>query len=407
MSPVATPSINPFLLATEAPPIPAAQAWTAAYRGDRGPLLNLSQAAPGDPPPPEFMERLAAAAGDPRTTRYGDIQGDEALRAALAADMTAVYGAGENGAGGSGADADVAAADLQITSGCNQAFFIALMALARAGDEILLPAPWYFNHKMMCDMLGVAVRPLPLDPAAGFLPDPEAAAAAIGPRTRAIVIVSPNNPTGATLPPERIAAFLDLARTRGVRLVLDETYRDFLPEGAGRPHGLFGVPDWRDHLVHLYSFSKSYAVPGHRVGALATGPALMGEIAKVQDCLQICAPRAAQAALAWAIPATRDWRAANRRTINARAASFRDQIAALDGWRIDQIGAYFAYLRHPFDRPSEQVAAALAAERGVLVLPGSWFGPGQERHLRVAFANVSEAALGGLAERMAGFEPRG
>ncbi|MEJ1157398.1 aminotransferase [Prosthecomicrobium sp. N25] len=386
------PLPNPWLAATEAPPIPVAQAWTAAYDGRAGRLLNLSQAAPGDPPPPALLERLAAAAADPAVARYGPIAGDAALRDALAADIAARYG------GTVGAD------DIVVTSGCNQAFFIALMAVARAGDEVILPAPWYFNHKMMLDMLGIAAVPLVLDAAAGFVPDPAAARALIGPRTRAIALVSPNNPTGATYPPAVLDAFLDLAAETGLHLVLDETYRDFLPPGRDRPHGLFARPDWGRNLVHLYSFSKSYAVPGHRVGALVAGPALMGEMAKVQDCIQICAPRAAQAALAWAIPGIAPWRANMRDRINARAARFAAGMERLGRWKVDQIGAYFAFVRHPFGQGSAAVAERLCREAGLLVLPGAWFGPGGDAHLRIAFANVEDADMDNIVDRLAGLD---
>lgn len=378
---------NPLMEAVEAPPIPAAQAWLAAYDGKAGPLLNLSQAAPGDPPPAELLARLAEAAGAPETTRYGPIPGEPDLRAALASEMTALYGG------------PVDAGDVVITSGCNQAFFAAALTVARAGDEVILPAPWYFNHKMILDMLGIVARPFALKAEDGFEPDPAAARALIGPRTRAIVLVSPNNPTGATCRPETIAAFADLAEAAGLFLILDETYRDFLPEGRDRPHDLFAAGRSRASLIHLYSFSKAYSIPGHRLGALVAAPALVDQVIKVQDCLQICAPRAGQAAIAWAIPALGDWRAANRRMINRRAALFADRLATVPGWRVEAAGAYFAYVRHPGRQPALAVAERLCRERGVLTLPGSWFGPGQEGHLRIAFANVDDAALDRIAER--------
>lgn len=383
------PAANPWLAATDAPPIPAAKAWAAAYDGAAGPFLDLSQAAPGEAPPASLLEALGAAAADPDTARYGPIAGEPALRRALADDMAAVYGAA--------VDPDTIA----ITSGCNQAFFAAMLTLARAGDEVVVPAPWYFNHKMILDMLGITVRLLPCRPEAGFVPDPAAARALIGPATRAIVLVTPNNPTGATYPADTIAAFAALAAEAGIALVLDETYRDFMPDGQDRPHGLFAVPDLAASLVHLYSFSKSYAIPGHRLGALLAPQHLMREVGKVQDSLQICAPRAGQIALVPAIPGLKAWREANRRRINRRAGMFAAEIAGLDGWRIDSVGAYFAYLRHPGGETALAAAERLCRTRGVLTLPGSWFGPGQEGHLRVAFANIAEDRIGGLAARFA------
>ena len=228
-------------------------------------------------------------------------------------------------------------------------------------------------------------------------------------RVRAVVMVSPNNPTGAVYPPDLLAAFAALCRERGVALVLDETYRDFLPtdgrpSGNDRPHGLF-AGEWQDVLVQLYSFSKAYCVPGYRAGAVVAGAPLMAELTKILDCLQICAPRVGQAGLASAIPALRLWRAANRALMNRRSAACRDAFARLDGWRLDASGSYFAYLRHPFpDASSWEVARRLATERGLVTLPGEAFGPGQARHLRLAFANVDEEALADAAARLGGFD---
>ena len=107
-----------------------------------------------------------------------------------------------------------------------------MMALARAGDAVILPTPWYFNHKMTLDLLGIEAIPLPCLAEAGFVPEAAAAARLVGPRTRAIVLVTPNNPTGAVYPPATIRDFAELCRERGLALVIDETYRDFLPAGG-------------------------------------------------------------------------------------------------------------------------------------------------------------------------------
>lgn len=382
--------LNPDLLDTATPPIPEAQAWLRGYAGGLGPAINLSQAVPGDPPPAEFLERLAAAAGTAEAARYGDILGDAVLRAAHAADCAALYGT------------PIAADEVAITAGCNQAFFVSVMAVARAGDAVLLPAPWYFNHKMTLDMLGIEARPLPLAAEDGFVPDVERAAALLDERVKAIVLVTPNNPTGAVYPDGVLQAFRALCADRGLTLIVDETYRDFLPDEGTPPHGLFADPAWGDTVISLYSFSKAYAIPGHRVGAIVASRAVLAEIGKVLDCVQICAPRVAQLALPWAIENLRGWRAGARATIGERIDAFRTALQPFAGWRIDQIGAYFCYLRHPFEGvPASAVAEALARESGVLALPGSYFGPGQDTHLRVAFANVGSDVIATLGARFA------
>ncbi len=382
-------SVNPLLAATATPPIPAAQGWAAGYDGGLGPLIDLAQAVPGSPPPAALLEHLGTAAATPGAATYGPILGDQALRDALARDINELYGAA------------VDPGEIAITAGCNQAFFVAMLALAKAGDEIILPTPWYFNHKMTLDMLGITAVPLPCRAEHGFVPDVEDARALIGPATRAIVLVTPNNPTGAVYPAATLEAFSVLAGETGIALILDETYRDFLPAPGQRPHDLLADPLWRESVVQLYSFSKSHAVPGHRLGAMTASRDLLDEVAKVLDCLMICPPRAAQTAMAWSIDGTRTWREEVRATLNRKARLFADVMARSPGWSIAAIGAYFAYVRHPFDCPAAEAAEKLARQAGVVALPGSFFGPGQEQFLRFAFVNAEEATLAALAARLA------
>ncbi len=390
--------INPDLIDTATPPIPEARGWLADYNGEHGTAINLAQAVPGAPPPPEMLARLGAAAADPAMASYGPITGDPALVAAYAADVASVYGA------------EPSPAEIAITSGCNEAFFVTVLALAKAGEAIMLPVPWYFNHAMTLRMLGIMAIPLPTHAVRGFVADPAEADAALRaharahPRVsvRALVLVTPNNPTGAIASPEGIAAFAALALRHRCWLVLDETYRDFRPDPATSPHALFTSLEARASTIQLYSFSKAYAVPGHRVGALIAPAAAMAHIGKVLDCIQICAPRPAQAAVAWAIPALRSWRLDTARQVAARARLFAHSLEAAPGWQIEAIGAYFAYVRHPFTHsPAVDVARRLAIETGVLALPGSYFGPEQEAYLRFAYANTDEAGAAATGARLA------
>ncbi len=130
---------------------------------------------------------------------------------------------------------------------------------------------------------------------------------------------------------------------------------------------------------------------------------VIAQIGKVLDCVQISPVRAGQAAVTWGIDGIRAWRERNRAEINARASLFREAMAPLNGWRVLSAGAYFAYVAHPFaGAQAAAVARRLAEERGVLALPGPYFGPGQEDHLRIAIANVAADRIGLLGERLAG-----
>jgi len=387
---------NPFLAATFAPPVMEARRWLDGvnFPPDR-PLINVSQAAPADPPPEPLRAAIAEAAlSNPQAHLYGPVLGLPDLRARLAQDWSAAYGG------------EIAPSQVAITSGCNQAFCAAITTLARAGDQVILPTPWYFNHKMWLDMMGIDA--MPLATGAGLLPDPEAAATLITPATRAIVLVSPNNPGGAEYPAALVRAFFELCRARGLSLILDETYRDF-DSRDGAPHDLFADPDWDDTLIHLYSFSKAYRLTGHRVGALMTSPSRLSEVEKYLDTAAICPNQLGQIAALWGMEHLGAWLAGERQETLSRRAAIAAGAPRLDGWRLLGLGAYFAYFEHPLPLPSDQLARRLVSEAGVLLLPGTMFMPATDpagaRQLRVAFANIGATGITALYDRLAAFAP--
>ena len=385
--------LNPALGNTFAPPVMEARRWLegVSFAPDR-PLINVSQAAPVEPPPEGLRKAIAQAAlDDPNAHLYGPVLGLPALREELAAQWSAAYGG------------QIAANQVAITQGCNQAFCAVMATLAGAGDEVILPTPWYFNHKMWLDMQGV--RTLPLATGHGLLPDPEHAAALITARTRAIVLVSPNNPGGVEYPADLLRAFHDLARARGLALIVDETYRDF-DARTGAPHDLFTDPEWDESFVHLYSFSKAYRLTGHRVGAIVGSAARLAEVEKFLDTVAICPGQLGQIAALWGMRNLAQWVAGERAEILARRAAMRDGLASLPGWKTLGCGAYFAYVEHPSPLPAPDFARQLVRDAGVLLLPGTMFMPDTDpagaRQLRIAFANVDSAGIAQLMDRLRG-----
>ncbi|WP_415184619.1 aminotransferase [Phaeovulum sp.] len=388
--------LNPAIAGTSVPPVMEARRWLGGvtFPPDR-PLINVSQAAPLDPPPEGLRRAIAEAAlNDPAAHLYGPVLGMAALRAEVAAQWSRAYGG------------QIAENQVAITQGCNQAFCAVMVTLAGAGDEVIIPTPWYFNHKMWLDMQGVKAVSLPTG--AGLIPDPQAAAALIGPRTKAIVLVSPNNPGGAEYPAETIRAFRDLARARGLVLVIDETYRDF-DARTGAPHTLFTDPDWAGGgtdpgFVHLYSFSKAYRLTGHRVGAIVASTARLAEVEKFLDTVAICPGQLGQIGALWGMRNLSAWVAAERIEILARRAAISAGLVTLPGWKTLGCGAYFAYVEHPSPLPAPQFAQNLVREAGVLLLPGTMFmpvtDPAGQRQLRIAFANIDTAGIALLMGRL-------
>ena len=254
-------------------------------------------------------------------------------------------------------------------------------------------------------MLGIEARPLPCDPNAGFVPDPDEAGRLIDARTRAIVLVTPNNPTGAIYPEHVIGAFADLCRRRGLWLVLDETYRDFLPPSHGRAHGLFADGAWRERVIGLYSFSKAYCIPGYRLGAVTADAAAIGELAKILDCIQICPPRAGQRALAWGIDALRRMargQPARDASPRRRPSAARSGRARNGRWiRSAPISPMSA--THSRAKPPRRWRKSSRSSAACWRCPAAISAPGQDTHLRMAFGNIDVAGIEELGERLRGF----
>lgn len=361
------------------------------FPNDR-PLLNVSQAAPTAPPPPALREAMSKAVlEDPGAHLYGPDLGLPALRAATAAHTAKLYGG------------TISTDQVAITSGCNQAFAAAIMAITAQNDEVILPTPWYFNHKMWLDMLDARAVPLPTG--ADLRPDPSDAAKLITDKTRAIVLVSPNNPAGVEYPPDLLHAFSDLCQAKGIYLIIDETYRDF-SNGTEAPHALFQKPDWPEHFIHLYSFSKAYRLTGHRIGAMIAAAPVLAEVEKFIDTVTICPNQIGQRAALFGLQNLSDWVAGERDKIHklkhAIQAGF-DDLKPL-GWKLKGLGAYFAYVEHPFDAPADEITDRLLTEASLLCLPATMFMPSDDptgaRHIRIAFANLNPGDVGKLFDRL-------
>jgi len=384
----------PRTATTFAPPVMEARRWLegVTFPPDR-PLINVSQAAPAVPPPEPLRQAMAdQILTNPAAHLYGPVLGLPDLRAEVAAQWTLAYGG------------RIDAEEVAITSGCNEAYAAVLATLTAEGDEVILPVPYYFNHRMWHDMTGIRTVALPTGP--GLIPDADQAAAMITSRTRVIVLVSPNNPGGVEYPAETLRAFFELARARGNALIVDETYRDF-DARTGAPHDLFADPDWRGTLIHLYSFSKAFRLTGHRVGAVVADRARLAEVEKFLDTVTICPSQIGQLGALWGMRNLTQWLAGERAEILDRRAAITDGFPGLaaEGWRLLGCGAYFAYVEHPYALPSPQAAQRLVSAAGVLLLPGTMFMPEDrsegQRQFRIAYANIDRAGVGELFARLA------
>ncbi|HEV3403126.1 MAG TPA: aminotransferase class I/II-fold pyridoxal phosphate-dependent enzyme, partial [Gaiellaceae bacterium] len=279
--------------------------------------------------------------------------------------------------------------------GAAAGLFCSLLALVDAGDEVLLPDPGWSNLVPMT--LAAGARPVfyALDRGAGFEPDLDAVAKLIGPRTRAIVVNSPGNPTGAVLARDTLGTLTRLAAERGIWLVSDECYDRLVLDGEHV--GAASTAPEPDGVLTVCSFSKTYAMTGWRVGYVVAPAPIAALVARMQEAVLSCpstpAQKGAEAALAGPQHAVTDMRTAYARR--------RDlALAALDAHGVGYVrprGAFYVMVDiSASGQSSQDFATALLAERKVAVVPGSAFGAQGEGLVRVSFAAPEASIDAGL-----------
>ncbi|KAF0652891.1 aspartate aminotransferase [Cyanobium sp. Copco_Reservoir_LC18] len=362
-------------------------AQVGALMRQRPDVLSLAQGMVSWAPPAAARQAvaLALAEADPRFDRYGAMQGEEDLLAAVRRELTEVRGL------------DLEGSDLLVTAGSNMAFHAIAQVLCDPGDEVVLPLPFYFNHAMAIRLAGG----VPVPVAAGLVPDPGRLAAAITPRTRAIVTISPNNPSGLVTPPEVLAAINRLCHRHGLLHVSDEAYADFLHGTV--PHGSPGrLPGSGAHTVSLFSLSKAYGMAGWRVGYAAVPRQLMGALAKVQDTVLICPPLVSQRAALAALEAGPAWCRPHIAALGERRRQLFDAVAAAraGGQAVELLGppdgAFYGLLRFPCSLGGASLLRHLVLGHGVAALPGESFGlpqVGGQSLLRLSYGMLDATAL--------------
>lgn len=260
----------------DTPIIPTIAAMVRATPG----TISLGQGVVSYGPPPEAVARLPALMGDPALNKYQAVTGIAPLVQAI----------GEKLRRENGFDID-GRSEVMVTAGSNSAFLTAVLAIADPGDEFVLPTPYYFNQEMairMCDC-----RPVLVPTRDDWQLDVGAIERAITPRTRAIVTLSPNNPTGAVYREEDLRAVNALAAERGLYHFSDEAY-EYFTYGAARHFSPASIDGAQRHTLSFYSFSKNYGMASWRVGYVVYPSGLSEAMHKVQDTNLICAPVVSQ-----------------------------------------------------------------------------------------------------------------
>lgn len=383
-------SINNHVRSVNDPPIGEVRAWAACRPEGAPALIDLCQAVPDYAPAAELIEHLQQVVSDPLTCRYTPDEGLPEVREAVCGRYRRRYRAAIN------------SGQICLTVGASQAFWLAMLVLCHAGDEVILQLPCYFDHPMALGALGIRPVFAPFVEKEQGIPHPSVIEKLITPRTRAIVLVSPSNPTGAVIPHRRLTELYFLAQRHRIALVLDETYGDFV---EGMPHDLFTLEDWHRTLVQVQSFGKTYALTGYRAGLLAASAEFIRQALKIQDTMTVCQPRITQLALQYGLTHLDNWVEGNRLKMSLRHNLFVSEFMKPGNrFRIVASGSFFAWVRHPFSgRSGRDAAKRLAQEAGIMTLPGEAFGPGLEDYLRIALGNIRENEMSEAIRRFRHF----
>jgi alanine-synthesizing transaminase len=346
--------------------------------------------------PPAHVSEAAERAVRERFTGYEHSSGLREAKEAVATYATAL-------------GAQTAPGDVLMTAGASEAADLLLTALVEAGEEVLVPAPGYPLYPAILNRLGAAARYYPLDPARGWLPSPEQVESLVGERTRAIVLINPNNPTGSITDDGTTRRLLEIAERRGLLVISDEVYRELCFNDPPAPASLLAAES-EVPVVTLESLSKTHMVPGWRVGWMRfTNARLMPELVRAVHRLasgRLCSPTPAQYAVRPALEGDRAFLEDFMREIRGRRDFVLKSVAEIEGLSCaEPAAAFYAMIcaDDPERRTDERFVLDLLRETGVLVVHGSGFGADPAScHFRLVYL-PDEAVLGSVFRRLAGF----
>jgi aspartate/methionine/tyrosine aminotransferase len=355
--------------------------------------ISLGQGMVYYGPPAAAMDQISAFWQDPDQSRYGSTAGMLQLRQAMADKLS-----WENGILTSSLDTII------VTAGSNMGFVHAVLAITQPGDEIILQLPYYFNHEMAIRIAGCC--PVLVATDQSYQLQPHAIAAAITERTRAVVTISPNNPSGAVYPQSALQQVNDLCRQRGLYHIHDEAYEYFLYNNC-QHFSPGSLPKSQDHTISLFSLSKAYGFASWRIGYMVIPPQLLPAILKIQDTVLIAPPLITQYAALGALQAGQPYCQAKLQIlqeVREIALQELDPIRPVCTLPVSD-GAFYFLLKLQTDLADMVVVERLIREHHVAVIPGSTFGLTQGCYLRVAYGALErETAVTGIQRLVEGLK---
>ena len=383
-------NLSDRVVSVDMPPIDALNTRMSELQAQGHDVISLGQSVPYFGPPQAMLDTLSEAlTSDPRLHVYSPDMGIPELRAALSRKLATFNGIT--------ADPET---QIMVTPGSNQAFMVTMLTLLDPGDEVAIAAPYYFNHHMAIELSGGRVVQIPLSEEDGFQLHLSDVQAAVTDRTKAVVITSPNNPTGAVYDPSQVERIARFTTDRGIYLVSDEAYEFFCYEG-GRATSPASVPDVGDHVVTLGSFSKTFGMTGWRIGYIVASPRFCDEAVKVQDAMAICAPVISQVGAVAALDDIHDFTRSHIPELEARRGMLSEKLAAIPAlsWH-ETSGALFAFARAESPAQGDELAWDILARAQVLLVPGSAFGRQWRDYLRISYGSSTRSRFAEALERL-------
>jgi aminotransferase len=378
------------ILELELPPFDPLNARAAQLRASGHDVISLGQALPFYPPPASVLRAAQAALERADVHGYTTDPGRPSLRRALAEHLRDEV------------RIDCGPDDLLITAGANHAFTTALTTLVSAGDEVVLPAPYFTNHQMAIQAAGARAIEAPVADRESYNVTWDDIAPALTGRTRAVVLCNPSNPTGAPVNAAAGARIVSELARRDILVISDETYMHFV---YGDQHwSAAAVPGWRRNVVVVGTFSKSFAMMGWRIGYMLADAPVCVQATKVQDAMIICAPTISQMAAEAAIREDWDYPRRFHADLLERRRRLSDALTRSEGvsW-VPTHGGFFAFARVDGCTDSNTLALQLLEEAHVVTIPGSSFGQSGEGCLRLSYGSVDADALARAVDRLTAF----
>jgi aminotransferase len=384
---VAAALVRSRIQSIELPPFDPLNRRAAELRTAGHHVISLGQAVPFFGPPDVALRAARAAVDTPDVNRYVTDPGLPALRAALAARLAAAIGS------------DVRADDLLITAGANHAFTLALMTMVDPEDEVILPAPYFTNHQMAVVALGALPIEAPVADRVTFAVRWSDIEPHITVRTKAIVLCNASNPTGAPVAAEDGLQIVQEAAARGIVVFSDETYMHFIYDGGH--WSAAAAPDWRQNVVVVGTFSKSFGMMGWRVGYVLADASVCDQAVKVQDAMIICAPAISQIAAAAAVADAWDYPSAFHDELRQRRRVLAEGLAAIPRVRWTPTrGGLFAFVRVAGCDDSKRLSSEFLERAHVVTIPGATFGASGEGYLRLSYGFADSSDLAEAARRL-------